>query len=327
MKKIIPGLLIGALLIYYSLKGTQLTDVVAGFSKVEPTYIWFSLLLMILMQALRAWRWGLILKPLGRIGPLQLWAATCVGFLAITALPARLGELLRPYLVTRSADIRVSAALGTVFVERFLDGVTILAIASATAFFTSLPPWLVKANLFFLIVNIMLLAGMFCAAFRRSLLERLLDFLTRRLPFPWKEKLHNFFFYFLDGFQIIGDVSRLWRVFALSCLIWFVDAIVIYALFQAFNSPLPPVAAFVLMIILIIGIAIPTAPGFIGNWHFACILGLGLFGVARTEALTFAITYHFLAVGLTIILGLSFWPFLDFSFADLWEAAKGRGSS
>ncbi len=327
MKKVIPGLLIGAFLVYFSLKGTHLTDVVDGFSTVEPAYILFSLLLMILMQALRAWRWGLILRPLGRIGPLQLWAATCVGFLAITALPARLGELLRPYLVTRHADIRVSAALGTVFVERFLDGVTILAIACAAAFFTSLPPWLAKANLVFLIVNIILLAGMFCAAFRRSLLESLLHFFTSRLPVPWQEKLHIFFYHFLDGFQIIGDVSRLWRVFALSCFIWFVDALVIYALLQAFNSPLPPVAAFVLMIILIIGIAIPTAPGFIGNWHFACIIGLGFFGIARTEAVTFAITYHFLAVGLTVILGLLFWPFLDFSFADLWKAAKGRGSS
>ena len=76
------------------------------------------------------------------------------------------------------------------------------------------------------------------------------------------------------------------------------------------------------MIILIIGIAIPTAPGFIGNWHFSCVLGLGLFGINKTDALTFAIIYHFLAVGFVVILGLGFFPSLKLSFADLRKEAR-----
>ena len=76
------------------------------------------------------------------------------------------------------------------------------------------------------------------------------------------------------------------------------------------------------MIILIIGIAIPTAPGFIGNWHYFCILGLSLFGVPKTDALTFAIIYHVLSIGVVIVLGIAFLPFNRFSIVDLRRQAR-----
>ncbi|MCG6536629.1 MAG: flippase-like domain-containing protein, partial [Syntrophales bacterium LBB04] len=126
---------------------------------------------------------------------------------------------------------------------------------------------------------------------------------------------------------IIGNGKQLVQVLMLSLLIWLIDVLAIYMLFMAFNFTLPTVAAFVLMLILIIGIAIPTAPGFIGTWHFSCVLGLGLFGIAKTNALAFAIVYHFWAIGLTVVLGLCFLPFLNFSFADLWKETKGILSS
>src|SRR4029078_11921215 len=48
-----------------------------------------------------------------------------VGFMSILALPIRLGEFVRPYFVTREGRIRMSAAVGTVAVERIVDGLLI----------------------------------------------------------------------------------------------------------------------------------------------------------------------------------------------------------
>lgn len=118
------------------------------------------------------------------------------------------------------------------------------------------------------------------------------------------------------------DPKLLAWVTGLSIIIWLVDVIAIYMMFLAFGFELPVVAAFVLMIVLIVGIAIPTAPGFIGNWHYFCILGLSLFGIPKTDALTFAIIYHFLSIAIIIVLGLAFLPFNRFSIADLREQAR-----
>lgn len=324
MKKVIPGLLISALLVYLSVKGTDFQGVIAGMANIGYGFILLFLLLMILMQALRAWRWGMILRPLGKLSTLTLFAITSVGFLAITALPARLGELLRPYLVARHSDIKMPAALGTVFLERFFDGVTILTIASLTPFFTQLPPWLIKANFIFLLVNLILLTVIILAVFRRAMLESFLNFFLRLCPVRWTEILGRLIQHFLDGFQIIGDGPRLFQILLLSFIVWLIDALAIYLLFPAFNLSLPPVAALVMMVILMIGIAVPTAPGFIGNWHYSCVLGLSLFGIAKTEALTFAIIYHFLSISFTIVVGLAFLPFLKFSWAGLRQEVGRR---
>jgi uncharacterized membrane protein YbhN (UPF0104 family) len=85
-------------------------------------------------------------------------------------------------------------------------------------------------------------------------------------------------------------------------------------------------ASFVLMIIIIVGIAIPTAPGFIGNWHFSCVLALGLFGLAKTDALSFAVVHHFLSMMIVLVLGIAFLPFNKFSVSEMKKQMNsGKG--
>jgi uncharacterized membrane protein YbhN (UPF0104 family) len=55
----------------------------------------------------------------------------------------------------------------------------------------------------------------------------------------------------------------------------------------------------------------------VGNWHYACILALTLFGLEKADALSFAILYHALSVGIVLVLGLAFLPFNRFSPKDL----------
>jgi uncharacterized protein (TIRG00374 family) len=152
---------------------------------------------------------------------------------------------------------------------------------------------------------------------RREATLRILAPLIGRLPARYAGAVNRLIDHFIEGFRIVADPALLFSATLLSIVIWLVDVVAIYLLFLAFGLHLPVAAAFVLMIILIIGIAIPTAPGFIGNWHYFCILGLGLFGIPKTDALTFAIIYHALSIGIVILLGLIFLPFNRFSVSDL----------
>ncbi len=64
--------------------------------------------------------------PLGVSLPFRrLLLISSVGFMAILALPVRLGEFVRPYFVTRERHVRMSAMLGAVAVERIVDGLLI----------------------------------------------------------------------------------------------------------------------------------------------------------------------------------------------------------
>src|SRR4030043_1936360 len=105
-KKGIAGLALGALLVYLSVRGIQLQEVADGFRTIHYGYTIPVLAALFLMQVLRSFRWGLILNPLEKVDQLSLFSVTSVGFLAIIAIPARLGELVRPYLI-RSEERRV----------------------------------------------------------------------------------------------------------------------------------------------------------------------------------------------------------------------------
>jgi glycosyltransferase 2 family protein len=321
-KKVIAGLAFSTLLIYLSLRGIDFQGVAEGLRTIHYGYVLPFLALMFLMQVLRSFRWGLILNPLAKIDQLSLFSVTSVGFLAIVSIPARLGELARPYLITKKSCLKMSSALGTIIVERVLDSLTVLVIAVFVLFFIPLPPWLVRASVLFLLATLAVLAVMILMILKQEASLRVLATLSGRLPVRYAEGLNRLIGHFLQGFRIMVNPALLISVTGLSILIWLIDVLAIYLLFLAFGFQLPVTAAFVLMIILIVGIAIPTAPGFIGNWHYFCILALSLFDVPRTDALTFAIIYHALSIGLVVLLGLAFLPFNRFSVADLRRQAR-----
>lgn len=318
MKKFIVGSLLGLLLVYLSLRGIDFQKVAEGFGQVRIHYVFLFLLVISGVQFLRSYRWGLMLRPLDRVRQISLFSVTSVGFLAIISLPARLGELARPYLITKKGQIRMTAALGTIFVERVCDSIAVLAIFGAVLFFLPfLPPWLVKSALLVSLLTFVLLTAMIAMLIKRDTALQLLAPFIKHLPVRFSGKVDSLIRHLIDGFKIFTDFKLLLQVLLLSIVIWTVNAGAIYALFQAFAFHLPFTAAMVMMIILLIGIAIPTAPGFIGNWHYACIIGLTLFDVSKSEALTFAIIYHFLSIGIVIIYGVIFLPFNKFSMADM----------
>jgi uncharacterized protein (TIRG00374 family) len=316
-KKIILGILISIILVYLSFKGINFQDVVNDLKKIQLNYVIFFLLVGALVQYLRSYRWGIILQPMAKIDQLSLFSVTSVGFLAIAALPARIGELARPYLISQKSSIKMSSALGTIIVERVLDSFTILTIAVIVLFFTDLPSWMIKSSIIFFIIALVMFCFMLFMVLNRESALKFINRILNKLPGKLAHKIDALIHHFIDGFQIVTNIRLFLYLIFLSALIWLTNALSIYILFLSFGFNLPVIASFVLMIILIVGIAIPTAPGFIGNWHFACVLGLSFFGLAKVEALSFAVVYHFLSMIVLLVFGIGFIPFNKFSISEM----------
>ena len=316
-KKILLGIGLGIVLIYFSVRGIDFNETLTDLKKVHLGYAGLSLFFIILMQALRSYRWGVILEPMEKISQFTLFAVTSVGFLAIAAIPARIGELARPYLIAKRSSIKMSSALGTIIVERVLDSLAVLTITVAVFILQDLPSWMFKSGIVFFSVTMLVIACMIGLIWRRERAVKIIDRILRWLPGKLAQKVNHVIHHFIDGFQVITDVNRLLYLLLLSAVVWLVDVAAIYTLLLAFGFNLPLLAAFVVMVILIAGIAIPTAPGFIGNWHYACILGLSLFGIAKPEGFSFALVYHFLSMIVVIILGAIFLPFNKLSISDM----------
>ncbi len=317
LKKLFLGIVIGAFFVYLSFRGIDLNGITAGLKNVNLSFIIPFLCLMALIQILRSYRWGIIMKPIMKIDQFSLFSVTSVGFLAVIAIPARIGELARPYLISTKTGISMSSAVGTIMVERVFDALTVLTVFFIVVLFTPLPPWLIRGSLFFLFLVLAFLGLMVFLVLRKEAFLKVLAPIVKLFPVKWHPKLMGLVDRLVDGFKIIPHRRYICYLAFLSILIWVIDAVAMYVLFFAFDLDLPLSAAFVLMVIIILGIAIPTAPGFVGNWHFFCVLGLGLFGVHKTDALVYAIVLHFLSIGVIDILGLAFLPFNKFSLSDI----------
>ncbi len=300
----LAGIIISVLLLFFAFHNINFHSVLNELKNLNAFFIIPVVALGILVQFLRSYRWGLLLKPLQdeEIGQLKLFSVTSVGFLAIMAFPARIGELARPYLISNQTGIRMPSALATVVVERIFDIITVLMMFLVMLYFFTMPEWLAKSGLVWMAITAAGIAFLIPGVRRRLL--RLSEKLPERLNF-----LGKWIGQFDRSLAVCTGSGKNFIQFLLfTIVIWLANALWFYLLILAFGFEIPVQAAFIMMIVIIIGIAIPSAPGFIGNWHFACLTGLAIFGVPGEQALGYAIVSHFLSIMTMAVLGLAFLP-------------------
>jgi uncharacterized protein (TIRG00374 family) len=249
----------------------------------------------------RAWRWDYLLRPSGtRLPMAKLLPVSSVGFMAILALPARLGEFVRPYLVAERGGIRMSFALGTVAVERIVDGL----LVSVFVFFTFLslrgpgaPAWMMPtawislggfaALTLFLAIGVLFPERSARFAVRVCLLDRLAPSAAARI----EQTLIGV----CNGFRALGDVRNLALFLVLSAIYWFANGFGMWLLAKGFALPLPLAAALATMGLTAIGITLPNSPGLVGQFHYFTLLGLSLYlppAIVRGQGLAYTAVLH-----------------------------------
>ena len=103
----------------------------ASVTAARVDFLLLSLVLTCVTFLIRAERWQYLLGPLG---PTRFWVVfrtTVIGFAASAVLPARAGEVIRPYLLARREGLSATAAFATIIVERILDLVAVLLLLAA----------------------------------------------------------------------------------------------------------------------------------------------------------------------------------------------------
>jgi glycosyltransferase 2 family protein len=110
-------------------------------------------------------------------------------------------------------------------------------------------------------------------------------------PFPARashrilETINSFVF----GLEILRQKKDILIITGYSLLLWIVSSFCVYLLFLGFGLHLGLLQAIFLEIVLIFGVSIPSAPGYIGTFHWACAAGLAFFGIEPNLAKTFSI--------------------------------------
>lgn len=322
MKKLLVGIVLSVVFVYFSLRGLDYEKVLAGLQNVNYVYLLPAALVSFVVAALRSLRWGIILSPVKHIGQRELFPICCVGFMAVVLAPMRMGEFVRPYLLKSKDLVPFSSALATVFVERVMDSMTVLGIFLIVVWGMPVPPWLAKSGYFALSALVVMIAFMCLLYFRTATTMRLLGPLLGLLSERVRRKVEGLIHTFVDGFRIIANFRRLAATVILSAMVWGLSGAMIYSLFYFHGFELSLLAAYLVLVVNVIGISLPTAPGMLGNFQFSCITALLMVGVPKDEAFVFSMVFYFLGIGIIILLGLVSLKFVDVSIRGAFRDIK-----
>src|SRR6516165_567170 len=124
-------LVVAAALVVLFLRNVDLRRVALEIAHAQFGWLALSLLTMLVNLAIRSLRWQYLLEPLGSASFANAFRATAVGFAASSVLPARAGEVIRPYFLARRERLSATGAFATVILERLLDLITVLVLLAA----------------------------------------------------------------------------------------------------------------------------------------------------------------------------------------------------
>jgi uncharacterized protein (TIRG00374 family) len=305
----------------------------AGLAGANPTLVAGAAVLALLSYLARVARWVLILRPVARVRHSSALIATAIGYAGIALLPARMGDIIRPVLLAKRDRFPVSASLASVFTERVFDLWTVVLFFLV---FLVWPP--VMVDLTFeaesslrilrvsgfavgagLIAGTLVLLGLF--RYQERFVEILCTPLTRIKP-SWRQPFANFLNHFLDGLRVLQRPRDLLATMAASFVVWYIVYWQVKFTLLAFGIDLPLRAAFLIVTLAVIGLAIPT-PGGVGGFHKATQVGLvSFFGVELNLATGIAIVYHAICFLPITVIGRLCRPLLGLKLSDVRSMAE-----
>ena len=272
----------------------------------------------------RALRWRWLFPPGPR--PPGIVPATMIGYMANNVLPLRAGEVVRIYAAARrlreaeplSPTQAFWLVTATVVIERVLDSFALVLILGVLVFLTPVPAPVEWAAGVLLAVDVIGVALLVSVARAPDHGRRLVARLTQRWPRLERHAL-SLFDTGLRGLDGIRTPAHALRIAAWTPVIWLLPATAAWAMLRAVHLELPFVAGWVVLAFVGVGISVPSAPGYLGVFHFAAKLALEVFGVASSTALAYALIYHASAVVPITLLG---WLYLLREHVSLGEVRR-----
>ena len=319
--KLLLSLAVGGAFLVLAFRNVDHEQLRDAFAHLDARWLVPAVCLSLLLQVFRAWRWQLELRPLARVPFATLWVVVSVAYMAINLLPIRMGEVVRPWLLSRRSTVSFSNVVGNLIVEKTVDSAVIVFYILLGLLTTeNLPAW-VRRGAVVPAVAFVALALVIVLIWRKgeAVVERRA---ARWLPERFRARVVGVARALVDGMRVLGHPALVVAVFAVSILLWSIPILSSWVMIRAFHLAVPFNAALIVFIFIGFGTALPQAPGMIGTFQYACILALGLFGVPQPQALAYGLVLNALQLSTLVAQGLVALPLAGVSVRDLLRASR-----
>ena len=275
--------------LYLAIRKVNFSETVLALKQANYWFVLPNIVFVILGMWIRAVRWKFMINPIKRVTLTSLFRSTLIGFMAINILPARLGEFVRAYSLGTKEKISKSATLATIALERIFDLLALLVVVWLTLLLFPTPALVKQIGYLtlFIVAGVLILL-----IFLKTKTNLTVNFLEKIFFFVKKavfEKVKQIIIRFVSGLAFLDHFGSVLWVFIISLVLWIASALSNYFIFLAFDLHPPIYASFILLITVILGVSLPSSPGFIGTFQLACVVALSFFKIPKSTAFSFSI--------------------------------------
>ncbi len=305
-KRFWVGLLVSLVLLVFVFYQTDPSKIWDSLQQAQYIYLLPALALYFIGVGVRAARWHFLLRALKPIPTRALFPPVVIGYMANDILPARMGEIVRAYVLGRQENVSKAATLVTIVVERIFDGLTMLTFIVAGSFVLNFADAELTARLRLVgalfsaaIVALALFAGM------PRRVERLADFFIQRVPSEaLRARAAALTHSLLAGLGVLRSPADSCAVYALSILAWLFETGMYVVIAWGFDIVLPlPVFLVACAFANLVTIA-PSTPGYVGVFDAPVIYVLTTFGIEPNLATSYTLVLHAALILPVTLLGI-----------------------
>lgn len=276
---------------------------------------------------LKAWRWRLLLAPLGVFRPLRdLFPPILIGFAFNNLLPAHLGEFVRILVFSRQHRVLKTPVLSTVVLERVFDILAIVAFLACGLFFVQgLEPSIRKSTWVFGVAALAIALGALAFVTWTTPFVRLFERLLRFVPLvpdSLKSKICGMLESAASGLTSLHNPVLLSGIVLTSLAQWALNGLLIHLALISFGIHVSLWVSCIVLGVVAFGVTIPSSPGYFGVIQFCFMSVLKLFTGDQEAVFAASIFYHLAQYIPVTIVGLIFFNRTGLKMAQVHEAAE-----
>lgn len=290
--------------LWLAMRGVPLGDVMEAMERADLTLLLvLSIPSYIAAVWVRALRWRYLTESIAPMPRATLFRAMAIGFTVNNLLPLRIGEIVRSWYLARETGTSATSVLGSVAVERVIDIVVLLVLAMIGLLVAGTDSdeggLLAQGALLLLPVAVAPLAGLIALRVKPEFVYRMVRFFAQPLPQRVGEGVESVLRRFADGLGSLRGGTHLFWIVLHSITIWMIlSAIPMLAGIAAFGIDLGSpartvVLSWVVLAVVGVAVAIPSAPGFFGPYQLAFKAVLVRLGVDPATALAVGLLVWF----------------------------------
>lgn len=243
----------------------------------------------------KALRWRIMLKPYVEVSWIRLLPYIFIGYGGNVLAPMQLGELVRGAGFSRHYSLPTIAVLSGIALEKLLDLYAVLALVSLIVIGTRLNTdnSLILSSTAYSLSIFLSIAGVVLGFlfWRKQLVLSPLEYLLNKYEKNnWISKVLS---WLIESCEAVLSLKKHFTAISIMTLVmWIFMLFSLYFSILSVELSVTLSVTAIVFILTVVGLVLPTSPGFVGTIQAAFVFGMIPFGFNQEQAIAASIFYN-----------------------------------